>query len=512
MSRHFPEVSKPSTMRDTPNALVLINIFLVGISICVGLYGLTVDGTFLFAFVSLLALISITLPMQAWGRTQLFEPLVLAAIAVLVGTTLRSFYLIALQRSGDLRLNAFTDGVSLEGLSGSAAWLILGTFSMALGYYMFARVGSTAVRCSPGRVWSNERVELFLWLAFVVSAIATVIYAVSIDYQPTGLADLSIKRAAMVITEDGETRYSRLSHLAMFAYFAPIGIYVLIIYYGSRKIARSPRLAVVSVMFSLITLAVPFMISYRTALVAVAFNVIFLLWRRGELRAGPVIWFIVFAGSVAVVMGELRQYDAQERAVTRSDVYSSELTQFEQGLFTSVVGSGNFVDVARVALIVQRVPERMNYLYGASYVSVLTGVIPRAIWPDKPETQLGIRVKEEIFGRPTARNGYPPTLFGEAYMNFGPVGLCMVPLIYGIFLRRLYEWYNGCSSRPGTTLIYAVSIFQLSFNGIGSNVAAMLVGVVPALLPALGTAWLLSLGSERREVRPDVDLRRGTLI
>jgi hypothetical protein len=77
-------------------------------------------------------------------------------------------------------------------------------------------------------------------------------------------------------------------------------------------------------------------------------------------------------------------------------------------------------------------------LLGQSYVALLTLPIPRAVWPDKPS--LGsAAVAVSAPGRPFQQEGRILTVIGEAYLNFGYVGILIVMTGLGYFLTRLYR-------------------------------------------------------------------------
>ena len=76
--------------------------------------------------------------------------------------------------------------------------------------------------------------------------------------------------------------------------------------------------------------------------------------------------------------------------------------------------------------------------YGKSYLSAITLPIPRAMWPEKPGLADHM-VKRATTTRQYDKEGRIITYLGEAYVNFGTIGLLLFPLALGFLLSRFYE-------------------------------------------------------------------------
>ena len=114
-------------------------------------------------------------------------------------------------------------------------------------------------------------------------------------------------------------------------------------------------------------------------------------------------------------------------------------------------------------------------------------MLSMALFPDfygrnKPAISLGIFVKNEIFGLRGTFGGIPPTMPGEAFINFGWWGL-IIPFIYGFILRK-FE-YLVLSNHLKTTLglyLYSLLIFPLSWSLMQSSFAIIINSVVSSLI------------------------------
>lgn len=176
-------------------------------------------------------------------------------------------------------------------------------------------------------------------------------------------------------------------------------------------------------------------------------------------------------------------------ANTFTDYYFSDTTLLVTDEITS--SALNRLDhLSTTAAIISTTPFPNPYLYGASYLPLLTKLIPRFIWNDKPG---------ETFGNTWAKNyGYLSDLddatsynlpwLPEMYMNFGIYGVVFVSLIIGISLKWLFNklWHkplgsikfslgltmamqliiieSNLSLMVGTFLIWYVSIYLILYS------------------------------------------------
>ncbi|MBV7258519.1 O-antigen polymerase [Erythrobacter crassostreae] len=152
-----------------------------------------------------------------------------------------------------------------------------------------------------------------------------------------------------------------------------------------------------------------------------------------------------------------------------------------------ITGSTYFMDVNVPTVLIARLDENAQ-LDGESYLSWTYGVIPRALWPDKPAVDLGGKLKTDVFAR-HGGGGINLTGPGEAFWNFGWLG-CLMGLIMGFMYRRGELFiFSESPYRYGRVLLYPTIMFlfvstttQSSFGGIVTSMFAM----VPL---ALATIW-----------------------
>jgi hypothetical protein len=123
--------------------------------------------------------------------------------------------------------------------------------------------------------------------------------------------------------------------------------------------------------------------------------------------------------------------------------------------------SGGLMDrsanLAQITNVVNLVRKNGHYA-GAASAPIITALIPRALWPDKPLIQLGAWFALEIgvgskTALGTANNSINMTVAGELYLDFGWVGVVLGSLLFGAFLAVLWnasKFYSSEYNLSGT--------------------------------------------------------------
>lgn len=151
----------------------------------------------------------------------------------------------------------------------------------------------------------------------------------------------------------------------------------------------------------------------------------------------------------------------------------SETSSFSTGLeeISARSGSGR-----GVVPILARVPHDVNYLYGQSYLALLTVPLPRAFWPDKPG-MVGGQVGRAFFGSDV---GIPPGPIGESYWNFGLAGVIGVFFCFGAFHRWLATTFREYARQPASFVLYGFTVFLV--RPTSADLLAWLLLLVPSFL------------------------------
>ena len=129
-------------------------------------------------------------------------------------------------------------------------------------------------------------------------------------------------------------------------------------------------------------------------------------------------------------------------------------------------------NLAQLTNIVNLV-KRNGFYEGRASAPIVTALIPRALWPDKPLIQLGAWFALEIGvaykgvgGR--SNNSINMTVAGELFLDFGWAGVLIGSLLFGAFFAVLWnstKFYMSANNITGT--IFGGYLFVLSIGGYG---------------------------------------------
>jgi oligosaccharide repeat unit polymerase len=185
--------------------------------------------------------------------------------------------------------------------------------------------------------------------------------------------------------------------------------------------------------------------------------------RHMVIRAGTLI-----IGSVAFVLftavGIIRQVLQDPSVLARFNPIELVVTQNEF--------------VSPIYTLMHYVVNVRPLRWGFTYIAVPGQFIPRAIWPDKPES-LSLQFMRDAFGS-TGLMGYAYTPVTEAFLNFAWVGPFMVFAIWSILMVKLVR---SADAHPGLYFIcYALVVDFHRGEFAGTFYALCVVGSAYAVM------------------------------
>jgi len=439
--------------------LSLLLLGLIALPIVLVASTLDVSGRSSLVLAGILCLLAISFPLLLPGRvTALHEPLVPMTISVLIGCTMRSIYI---AYSSSPRVPGLMMSQTYSDIAENSIWLILGLFCIASGYVITrARIPIENLRWIFDRDFNTgTRFNISMIIAVAVVLLATFLFidAYGIDF---ALESISGKRTSSITTEDGEEVFSSLGHIRIMSEIGTSALY----YFVAARLHRNKKFTPVALV-TLITLfalsvTIPFLSSSRSEVGVVIINIVVLMLVFGKLQLRFLIVSIILVLSIIFGMAQLR-------AISQTGGYLENETFID-----TVVGSANFVDIGRTSAILTRVPSNTGFLYGSSYLSLVTAPFPKVLWPEKPNPSLGPWVKSEIFGVWARNNGWPPNIVAEAYINFGYFGIIFVCFLFGSFIRLVYNSFSRLiPNNPAATLIYVSIYWSIGIKFIQLNFA-----------------------------------------
>ena len=127
------------------------------------------------------------------------------------------------------------------------------------------------------------------------------------------------------------------------------------------------------------------------------------------------------------------------------------------------------VHVSNEVIVFRFFPDHHPFVWGLTYVKNLFTLLPGA--------QLDVTLwLKEVMGFEFSGGGVTPTLAGEAYINFGYLGLLLVPLVIGVAIVTVERLPRRDA---GQVLVFAI---------IAAGIAHSIPGGLGNVL--INTAWL----------------------
>lgn len=169
--------------------------------------------------------------------------------------------------------------------------------------------------------------------------------------------------------------------------------------------------------------------------------------------------WLVFALLIVGVGGEFRAATRGADSLSAVKVQSGVV----DGLLAGIEEIGSYSSVTDGTLaIVAAVPNRVGFIYGRSYLSVLFAPIPAVLLPF-PKPLAGDRLTAiYIFNNPLS--AIPPGNIGEAYWNFYIPGVIVVMFLFGIFMHFMWDMFVVNSGSAWSISLLVVTLFGLQPN------------------------------------------------
>jgi hypothetical protein len=163
-----------------------------------------------------------------------------------------------------------------------------------------------------------------------------------------------------------------------------------------------------------------------------------------------------------------------------------EYLQFSYEAFLERMnGSGAF------SLVIEAVPERMDYQYGKTLMLAFTLLVPTFLWPGKYEFYQSILVWDDlIFGR-RGYGGIAITQVGELYLNFHLFGIVIGMFVLGIFYKFVHLYFTKDKNPVG---MFIFTNLWLSIIFIEFPLGAAYANLVKHLSILFVITWLVNRG------------------
>lgn len=124
-------------------------------------------------------------------------------------------------------------------------------------------------------------------------------------------------------------------------------------------------------------------------------------------------------------------------------------------------------------LMLDTVPSKADYDYGASYMRVFSTYIPRIVWPNKPIFGRDQWVNAWIAGSEIKRDstftGPSIGILGACQLNGGAWGTFIVMGCVGLVFRTAYEYFRRYQGVPWVQLWWALTYYNAWLSTVGDD-------------------------------------------
>lgn len=148
--------------------------------------------------------------------------------------------------------------------------------------------------------------------------------------------------------------------------------------------------------------------------------------------------------------------------------------------------------ISDLAYIVEMTPATVPYAGGVTYVPLLSKLVPRFIWPNKPRETVG-----QFYGHRYAFLDPPDLVHSvnlpivtEGWVNAGWTGVVLSAAAMGVALRLIWTLWIGPTGAPGNVLI-GMAVVGTAADA-ESNFSLVVGGMLHALLVYVSLAAFIS--------------------
>lgn len=267
--------------------------------------------------------------------------------------------------------------------------------------------------------------------------------------------------------EIGENRLSFLGYLK----YSLVGCWMFLFVCGKRKSVK--------VILFCLTIAILFLDGGRAAMIIPLLAPIVYVYtkRKTSPRIMTIAMFILALILLFAVMQVVR---AGVRGGLGFDLSGQTMSSLFEPFRAEIE------DYKAYYILFNVVPEQHDFLYGSQmilYSFVL--LIPRALWPGKPEPQI-YEIVRLSFGDQAVVNGVAYPAIGEYYVEFGILGCIVCMAILGSVTKRLRNCYLDADKKSLSIILYSLvypSLIQIVIRGyFPQNFSMLLFLLAPILI------------------------------
>lgn len=205
-------------------------------------------------------------------------------------------------------------------------------------------------------------------------------------------------------------------------------------------------------------------------------------------------WKTVMATAVVAILAYPVLYFFRADPIVNADAYKVVARAIDSVRYAYVGPAENvkYMGLARrtshmlvLSKVVEKTPTQVPFWGGETYKPLLTSIVPRVLWPGKPEERVGAQFAVRYdYQYPGDQNSLNLPWLTEMYVNFGWPGVVVGMSLVGIFIAFLERFFCSPGRTATETAVGAAIVLPLFFQD--SNFSVM----TGSLLPLTAALWL----------------------
>jgi hypothetical protein len=206
---------------------------------------------------------------------------------------------------------------------------------------------------------------------------------------------------------------------------------------------------------------------------------------RGKRPSWPVLITTAFVGALIVSVAITWRFNRGHYDRTASG-FIQFITEFDVSQILNALGAKEDEDIdpskfishesleyGGFLLMLDTVPERADYDYGANYLRCFSTFIPRIVWPDKPLYGRAKWIAAWVAGSELKRDdefaGPSIGILGATQLNGGALGTLIVLGIVAATFRVWYEYFRSYEHVPWVQVWWALTYYNAWFSVVADD-------------------------------------------
>jgi oligosaccharide repeat unit polymerase len=188
------------------------------------------------------------------------------------------------------------------------------------------------------------------------------------------------------------------------------------------------------------------------------------------------------------------------KTVSRLQAGGAALQESLAGTVGNFVGQ-NLIEHGKTITIIKSVPDVLSFQYGYTYLNAILVLVPRSLFPGKTSVNLDTTIGNAIYGCDAfGACGVPPGLLAESYLNFGVLGLVLMPFLMGLFIGKIDRTFRDGKRGVAFDMFYLISLLYLGMAIVGSGISSSITSVITQSISVLVVCYVAAKTVRRPRV------------